>query len=443
VTALSTGNSPDSSQADKENSMKVLVIGGGGREHAMVWKIRQSPRVSEVHCAPGNAGIAELARCVALSGKPPFRDIIEHCRKEKIDLVAVGPEAPLVVGLADALAAEKISCFGAAREAAQLEGSKAFTRDLLQEAGVPSHEWKTFESALAAQAYYRAKSEPWWIKADGLAAGKGAVLPRSIEEGCALLKNWLESGAMGEAGRRVVIEEPLRGPEVSVIAFAEGETVRPLVPSQDHKRLLNGDQGPNTGGMGAFAPTPTASHDLMKTVEEQFLLPTLQTLRKRGIEFRGMMYAGMLITERGPRLLEYNVRFGDPETQVILPLLDTDLVDVMEAVVQGRLSTVDVRMKADAAVTVVAAAEGYPQSPRKGDVIEGLHEADTVLGNDGVVFHAGTKHADGGIVTSGGRVLGVTGFGSQLGTARDRVYAALKKIRWPGMQYRSDIANGK
>lgn len=419
--------------------MKVLVLGGGGREHALVWKIRQSRRVTAVHCAPGNAGIAGLATCVSLPLEPPFRELIAYCAAERIDLVAVGPEAPLVAGVADALAAEKIPCFGACREAAQLEGSKAFTRQLLREAGVPSHEFETFDSAERARAFYRSKPSPWWIKADGLAAGKGAVLPHSIEEGCVMLDSWLRGGAMGEAGRIVVIEEPLSGPEASIIAVAQSETVRCLAPSQDHKRLLDNDEGPNTGGMGALAPTPVMSPALQREIEQLYLVPTLRALGRRGIDFRGVLYAGIMITPNGPRLLEYNVRFGDPETQVILPMMQSDLVDVMEMVVEGRLSECALRMKSGAAVNVVAAAEGYPSTPRKGDTIEGLDAADEALGDSGIVFHAGTRLQEGRVLTAGGRVLGVTAWSGDLSSARERAYAAIEKIHWPGMHYRRDI----
>lgn len=420
--------------------MRVLVIGGGGREHAIVWKLSHSRRLGALQCAPGNAGIAQLAECVDLPLVPPFDALVAHCRRASIDLVVVGPEAPLVAGVADALLAAGIPCFGAVREAARLEGSKAFTRALLREAGVPSHAWETFDDAERAVAFYRSQAAPWWIKADGLAAGKGAVLPQSIEEGCALLRDWLSGGAMGEAGQRVVIEEPLSGREVSVIAFADGEAVRCLVPSQDHKRLLDGDRGPNTGGMGAIAPSPALTAPGLAAVERDFLLPTLRALRARGIDFRGVLYAGLMLTAEGPRLLEYNVRLGDPEAQVILPLMENDLLEVIEATVDGHLEEVTLRAKPGAAVNVVAAAEGYPASPRRGDPIEGLEEAAALLGDDGVIFHAGTKRAGDQIVTNGGRVLGVTALGPDLEACRGHAYAALERIHWPGMHFRRDIA---
>ena len=420
--------------------MKVLILGGGGREHALAWKLAQSSRISTLQCAPGNAGIAKQATCVNIPLQPPFEELKRHCANEKIDLVVVGPEAPLVHGVSDILAKEKIPCFGPSQEAAQLEGSKSFTRKLTDSAGIPTHAWQAFDNAKEAQAFYRSNPAPWWIKADGLAAGKGAVMPESIEAGLTLLESWLDKGGMGEAGQRVVIEEPLSGPEVSIIAFASGETARLLTPSQDHKRHLDNDQGPNTGGMGAYAPSLKLSPEQLEDIQKNVLVPTLRELRKRDMNFQGILYAGIMITEQGPRLLEYNIRLGDPEAQVILPQLENDLVDVIEAVVEGKLDSITINKRAGAAVNVVASAHGYPSSPRKGDTIQGLEEAEATLGNSGVIFHAGTKRVNGQILTNGGRVLGVTAWGNTLETARERSYQAIEKIQWPGMHYRQDIA---
>lgn len=421
--------------------MKVLVLGGGGREHALVWKLSRSPRVGRLYCAPGNAGIAGDAECVPISLEAPFAELVTFCRGEAIDLVVVGPEGPLVAGVVDVLKGAGIAAFGASREAARLEGSKAFTREVAQAAGVPTHEWAAFEDAVLACDFYRSKPEPWWIKADGLAAGKGAVLPESLDAGCELLANWLSRDGLGSAGRRVVIEEPLVGREMSVIAIVSGETVRCLAPSQDHKRLLDGDCGPNTGGMGAFAPVPGVSAEDLGAIERDFFVPTLRELARRGVRFQGVLYGGIMMTAAGPRLLEYNVRFGDPETQVILPLLENDLVEVIEAALAGRLDGVELRMRPGAAVVVVAAAEGYPDSPRKGDVVGGLGDAAAMLGEDGMVFHAGSREVGGRVVTDGGRVLGVTGLGEDLEVARRRAYGALNCIGWPGMQHRGDICS--
>lgn len=414
--------------------MKVLVVGGGGREHALVWKISQSPRVEKVFCAPGNAGIAQHAVCINVKAED-IAGLLSFARSEGIDLTVVGPEAPLAAGIVDAFEAAGLRIFGPRQAAARLEASKVFSKELMRKYGVPTAEAAIFASPEAAKRYVWERGGPCVVKAEGLAAGKGVVVaddPAAAEEAIRLI---MEERAFGAAGERVLVEERLTGQEASVLAFTDGELVLPLLPAQDHKPVFDGDKGPNTGGMGAYAPAPVVTPALLKQIEAEILLPTVRGLRAEGIIYKGVLYAGLMLTPAGPRVLEFNVRFGDPETQPLLYLLQSDLVAVMEAVLEGRLAEVKLDWYPGAAVCVVLAAEGYPGSYRKGDVIEGLED----LPPDVMVFHAGTAYADGKLVTAGGRVLGVTARGPDVRAAITRAYEAVGRIRFAGMHYRRDI----
>ncbi len=414
--------------------MKVLVIGGGGREHAIVWKLLQSPRVRKVYCAPGNAGIAGLAACVDLGGS---QDLLSFARKEGIDLTIVGPEAPLVAGIVDAFQAEKMPIFGPRKEGAILEASKAFTKDFLQRHAVPTAGYETFDDYDKARDFVLSRPLPVVLKADGLAAGKGVLICQSESEALQGLDQILRRRIFGDAGRQVVIEDFLAGTELSYHVVVAGSSFLPLASSQDHKRVGDGDQGPNTGGMGAYSPAPFLTPELEQKVHEEILAPTVRGLEKEGRLFQGVLYAGLMLTAEGPKLLEYNVRFGDPETEVLMMRLESDLVDLIEAVLAGKLSGYSLRWKSGASVTVVMAARGYPATVQKGDVIEGLEAAGSVP--ETVVFHAGTAAREGRMVTSGGRVLAVTSQGADMDQARRRVYEACGKIHWDGVHYRKDI----
>lgn len=415
--------------------LKVLVVGGGGREHTLVWKIAQSPLVEKIYCAPGNAGIASLAECVALAAEN-LNGIVSFCRQEKINLVVIGPELPLTLGLVDKLEEAGIKAFGPSRLAAEIEGSKAFAKDLMARYGIPTARYGVFEEVEAACAFARQLPGPWVVKADGLAAGKGVLICSSLEETEAQIKSVLVDKAFGSAGEKVLIEEFLDGEELSLMAFCDGKTVVPLVSAQDHKRVYSGDRGPNTGGMGAYSPAPVATSQLCAEIEETVLKPTVRAMAQEGRPFKGILYAGLMITKDGPRVLEYNARFGDPETQVVLPRLKTDLVRIMLAVGEEKLENMEIEWKDEACVSVVMASGGYPGHYKKGFPIQGLED----LPGDLLVFHSGTAFQDGQIVTAGGRVLAVTALGKTLRQAVDLAYSGVKQISFAGVHYRDDIA---
>jgi phosphoribosylamine--glycine ligase len=416
--------------------MRVLVVGSGGREHALAWKISRSPLVRELFAAPGNPGIAEVATLVALDATD-VEGIAHWSRENQIDLVVVGPEAPLVAGLVDRIAREGIPVFGPTAAAAEIEGSKAFAKEIMEAARIPTAGHGTFTELEPALAFARARGGRVVVKADGLAAGKGVVVcgdPREAEEA---LRAMLVERVHGGAGARVVVEDRLEGPEASCIAFTDGERVRMLAAAQDHKRIFDGDRGPNTGGMGAFSPTPTVTPEIEAMVERDVLLPAVRELARRGRPFRGALYAGLMLTPDGPRVLEFNARLGDPETQPILLRMTSDVVPALLAVARGDLSNVTLEFDRRAAVGVVLAAEHYPAKPTAGDPIDGLAGPF----EEGVqVFHAGTtRAADGRVVTAGGRVLTVCALGDDLDDAARRAYGAAAKIRFRGMQLRKDI----
>ncbi|MDG2306546.1 MAG: phosphoribosylamine--glycine ligase [Candidatus Binatia bacterium] len=414
----------------------ILVVGGGGREHALVWKLRASPRVGRILCAPGNAGIAKDAECVAVSADdvPALADLAE---REKVDLVVVGPEAPLTAGLVDELTRRGVRAFGPNQAGAELEASKAFTKGLLDEAGVSTAAYGTFEDADAAHAYLDEVGAPIVVKADGLAAGKGVTVAETLDEARAAIDSIMRDRVFGSAGARVVLEAKLGGEEASFIALTDGRTVLPLATSQDHKRIGDGDTGPNTGGMGAYSPAPVVTPELFEEVTKTVLEPVVATLRKRGIVFKGVLYAGLMIEDGKIGVLEFNVRFGDPECQPLLMRLQTDLLDLIDAVVDERLHEIELEWDSRAAACIVLAAPGYPSTPEKGATIRGLDEAADVP--DSYVFHAGTGASGGEVVTTGGRVLGVTSLGETIASAVERAYEATAKIEFPGMQLRRDI----
>ncbi|MEW6109086.1 MAG: phosphoribosylamine--glycine ligase [Nitrospirota bacterium] len=418
--------------------MKVLVIGGGGREHAIVWKLSQSRSVDKIYCCPGNAGIAEIAECIDV-GPDDFNSLLDFVRYEWIDLTVVGPEDPLSKGIVDLFEKEGRKILGPNRAAAQLESSKVFSKDLMKSHGIPTAEYKVFTSYLHAEEYIRFKGTPIVIKADGLAAGKGVFIASDIEEAKDALRLIMKERAFGDAGNRVIVEQCLEGEEASYMVFTDGKTIMPMVSSQDHKRIFDGDKGLNTGGMGAYSPAPVITGELENIVIERIMKPTIKALRSEGIKYKGILYAGLMINKDRPSVLEFNCRLGDPETQPVLSRLDSDFMDIAMSIAEERLADVKISWKNDASVCVVISSEGYPGKYRKGDVITGIDEANKLEGV--TVFHAGTAFRNDSIVTSGGRVLGVTATGFDIAAAKSRAYEAVGKINFNGMHYRKDIAD--
>ncbi len=415
--------------------MKVLLIGSGGREHALAWKIAQSPILTKFYAAPGNPGIGECAELVALD-PTDHAAVIAFCRKQAIDLVVVGPEAPLVAGIVDDLASAGIAAFGPSRAAAELEGSKGFTKDLCAEAGIPTAAYRRLDNAHDAIAYLREVGAPVVIKADGLAAGKGVTVAATVDEAVAAVEACF-AGAFGAAGASVVVEEFLEGEEASFFALSDGRTVLPLATAQDHKRVGDGDTGPNTGGMGAYSPAPAMTEELIQRTMDEIIRPTIATMAARGAPYKGVLYAGLMLTATGPQLIEYNVRFGDPETQAMMMRLDSDLLALLVATVEGKLDAVTPRWSDEAALTVVMASKGYPGAYDKDSEIRGVSDAEAIGGVK--VFHAGTATRGGKLVSAGGRVLNVTARGSSIAEARRRAYDAVARIDWPDGFCRTDI----
>jgi phosphoribosylamine---glycine ligase len=418
--------------------MKVLVIGSGGREHALAWKLAASPHVTELFCAPGNPGIADVADLVPL-GVMDFDKIERFVRENQIELAVIGPEDPLAMGLTDRLTNTGARVFGPTRAAAQIEADKWFAKEILRHQAIPTAEARSFTDPLAAEEYIRSREEPVVVKASGLAKGKGVTLCYRTEEALEAIDQIMREKVFGQAGARVVIEEMLKGPECSVLALVCKRTIYVLEPAQDHKAIDDGDTGPMTGGMGAYSPTPVMSGQLLAQVEKDILVPAVDGLLREGIEYSGCLYAGLILTPSGPKVLEFNCRFGDPETQPLMMRLQSDLAEVMIAVAENKLDQIDLRWDRRPALCVIASSQGYPGQYKTGVPIEGLDEADAMP--DVKVFHSGTRSVGGRVVTDGGRVLGVTALGNDIVDARRRAYAAMQKIHFDGMHFRKDIGH--
>ncbi|MDY4069362.1 MAG: phosphoribosylamine--glycine ligase [Lachnospiraceae bacterium] len=416
--------------------MKILIVGSGGREHAIAMSVKKSPRADKIYCAPGNAGIAQIAECVPI-GAMEFDKLADFAKEKQIDLAIVGMDDPLVGGLTDVLESAGVRVFGPRKNAAILEGSKAFSKDLMKKYQIPTAAYENFDSAEAALAYLETASMPIVLKADGLALGKGVLICKTLEEAKAGVKTIMQDKQFGEAGNRLVIEEFMTGREVSVLSFVDGKTIKTMTSAQDHKRAQDGDQGLNTGGMGTFSPSPFYTKEVDEFCKKYIYQPTVDAMAAEGRPFKGIIFFGLMLTEKGPRVLEYNARFGDPEAQVVLPRMKNDIIDVMEACIDGKLDAIDLQFEENAAVCVVLASGGYPVSYEKGYPISGLEAFEGK--EDYFCFHAGTKLSDGKIVTNGGRVLGITATGKDLKEARAKAYKAVKWVSFEKQYMRNDI----
>lgn len=416
--------------------MKVLVVGGGGREHTIVWKLAQSPKITKLYCAPGNGGISGIAECVPIKAMD-LDGIVTFSKENKVDMVVVAPDDPLAAGLVDKLTEAGIRAFGPVKAAAIIEGSKAFSKDLMKKYNIPTAGYTVFDNCSEALQYLDTSSAPIVVKADGLALGKGVIIAQTIQEAKDAVNGMMKDKVFGDAGSRIVIEEFIQGPEVSILAFTDGNTIVPMVSSQDHKRAFDNDQGPNTGGMGTFSPSPLYDKKLADYCMKEVFMPTVEAMNKEGRKFKGVLYFGLMITKDGPKVLEYNARFGDPETQVVLPRLKTDLLEIFEAIIDEKLSEINIDWDDNSAVCVIAASGGYPGKYATGIEINGIDKAEE--NNETIVFHAGTSCKDGKYYTAGGRVLGVTAVESTMDKAIEKAYAGISKIQFEGMHYRKDI----
>ncbi len=416
--------------------MKVLLIGGGGREHTLAWKISQSPRVKKLYCALGNGGIAALAECVPIKAMD-IDGIVSFAKSEEIDMVVVAPDDPLGAGMVDALETAGIRAFGPTKAAAAIESSKVFSKNLMKKYSIPTAGYEVFENSDEALDYLTKISYPVAIKADGLALGKGVILAQNYDQAAKAVKDMMSDRVFGSAGDRIIVEEFLTGPEVSILAFTDGKTLVQMVSSQDHKRALDNDEGLNTGGMGTFSPSRLYTNELSELCSQSIFLPTVEAMNREGRKFKGVLYFGLMLTKDGPKVIEYNSRFGDPEAQVVLPHLKTDIIDIFDAIIDERLDTIKIEWDDKAAVCVILASGGYPEKYTKGYEINGIDQAEKEAAV--TVFHAGTKLDSGKYYTAGGRVLGVTAVADSIDNARQKAYAAVDKISFEGMQYRRDI----
>lgn len=414
--------------------MKILVVGGGGREHAICWKLSKEKNVEKIYCAPGNAGIANVAECVNI-GDTNIEELLKFAKESEIGLTIVGPEVPLVMGMVDEFEKEGLRVFGPNKKCAQLEGSKAFSKEFMIKHNIPTAKYKEYTNLEEAISEIDSFGYPVVIKADGLAAGKGVVIPENREDAIATLKEMMSDKKFGAAGDKIVIEEFLKGIETSILAFVDNDTIVPMASAKDHKKVNNYEQGPNTGGMGTFSPSEIYTEELANKVKETVLEKTLEGFKKDGLNFKGILFVGLMITEDGEKVLEYNVRFGDPETQSVLFRLETDLHEIMEAILDNKLKDIEINYSDDEAVCVMLTSGGYPDSYEKGKIITGLENLD----DDIVVFHSGTKMFDGNLVTNGGRVIGITAKSTTVKDAAEKVYENIKKINFEGMHYRTDI----